>query len=484
VDTSLQYFFDLSTDLLCIRNESGYFQEANSVWIDVLGWTIDELRSRPWIEFVHPNDIPEALEMEVQCQAVALKCAVQYKSRYRHRDGTYRWLSWQLSSYHEGLSYGIAQDVSERSWSGSAMYRAGIQEALQLRDQAIAASSVGIVIADAALPDMPLIYVNPAFERMTGYSASEVMGTNCRFLQGQDREQPVIDELRAAIFAGKNCTVVLRNYRKDGTLFWNELNISPICDTQGKLTHFVGVQTDITDRKRAETALRIEREKSEQLLLNILPKPIAEQLKQYQSGVNQRSGEAFIAERFEAVTVLFADIVGFTEFASQISPQKLVGLLNQIFSIFDGLTDQYGLEKIKTIGDTYMAVGGLPVPRLNHAEAIADMALEMQYKTAQFIALDNQKLRLRIGIHTGAVVAGVIGTKKFSYDLWGDTVNVASRMESQGIPGRIQVTPAIYDLLKAQYQFEARGTIAVKGRGSMTTYWLIARNHGSLERPS
>jgi adenylate cyclase len=129
-------------------------------------------------------------------------------------------------------------------------------------------------------------------------------------------------------------------------------------------------------------------------------------------------------------------------------------------------------------------VGGLPVPRLNHAEAIADMALEMQYKTAQFIALDNQKLRLRIGIHTGAVVAGVIGTKKFSYDLWGDTVNVASRMESQGIPGRIQVTPAIYDLLKAQYQFEARGTIAVKGRGAMTTYWLIARNYGSLERPS
>jgi adenylate cyclase len=480
VDTSLQDFFDLSTDLLCIRNEAGYFQEVNSVWIDVLGWTVDELRSRPWIEFVHPDDVSEALEMEVQCQALALKRAIQYKSRYRHQDGTYRWLSWQLSSYHEGLSYGIAQDVSEKSWSGSAIYRTGIQDALQLRDQAIAASSVGIVIADATVPDMPLIYVNPAFERMTGYSANEVIGTNCRFLQGQDRAQPAIDELRTAIRLGKNCTVILRNHHKDGTLFWNELNISPIYDTRGKLTHFVGVQTDITDRKRAETSLQIEREKSEQLLLNILPKPIAEQLKQYQSGANKRSSEAFIAEGFEAVTVLFADIVGFTEFASQISPQKLVGLLNQIFSIFDNLTEQYGLEKIKTIGDAYMAVGGLPVPRSNHAEAIADMALEMQQKTAQFTCLDNQKLTLRIGIHTGAVVAGVIGIKKFSYDLWGDTVNVASRMESQGIPGRIQVTTATYELLKAKYRFEERGTIVVKGRGAMTTYWLMARNNGSL----
>jgi adenylate cyclase len=476
VDSSLQGFFNLSTDLLCIRNEAGYFQEVNSAWIDVLGWTVEELRSRPWIEFVHPDDSSEALEMEVQCQALALNCTLHYKSRYRHQNGTYRWLSWRLSSYHEGLSYGVGQDVSQISWSGSAMYRAGIQEALQLRDQAIAASIVGIVIAEATLPDMPLIYVNPAFERMTGYSANEVIGTNCRFLQGQDRAQPAIDELRAAIRLGENRTVVLRNYHKDGTLFWNELTISPIYDMREKLTHFVGVQTDISDRKRAEASLQIEREKSEQLLLNILPGPIAEQLKQYQSGGNQKSGEALIAERFESVTVLFADIVGFTEFASKISPQKLVGLLNQIFSIFDSLTEKYGLEKIKTIGDTYMAVGGLPLPRSNHAEAIADMALEMQHAIAQFTALDNQKLTLRIGIHTGAVVAGVIGTKKFSYDLWGDTVNVASRMESQGVPGRIQVTPATYDLLKAQYQFEERGTILVKGRGAMTTYWLMARN--------
>jgi adenylate cyclase len=483
VETSLQSFFDLSADLLCIRNEAGYFQEVNSIWVNVLGWTVDELRSRPWIEFVHPDDVPEAWEMEAQCRSgdmqQSVQC-VQYKNRYRCQDGTYRWLAWRLSSYQNGLSYGMAQDVSEKSWSGSEIYRAGIQEALQLRDQAIAASSVGIVIADATLPNMPLIYVNPAFERMTGYSANEVIGTNCRFLQGQDRAQPAIDQLRAAIRSGENCTVILRNYRKDGVLFWNELNISPIYDAKGKLTHFVGVQTDISDRKRAETFLKIEQEKSEQLLLNILPKSIAEQLKQAQATPTRQSGKGFIAEGFKDVTVLFADLVGFTEFASRVSPQKLVQWLNQIFSVFDHLTEQYGLEKIKTIGDAYMAVGGLPVPRSDHAEAIADMALEMQRRIAQFTFFDQQQLMLRIGVNTGAVVAGVIGTKKFIYDLWGDTVNVASRMESQGIPGRIQVTSTTYERLKTQYQFEKRGTIMVKGKGEMTTYWLIERNSTSL----
>lgn len=218
-------------------------------------------------------------------------------------------------------------------------------------------------------------------------------------------------------------------------------------------------------RKQTEAALRQEQEKSEQLLLNILPEPIAERLKHEHQ---------IIAEDFAEVSVLFADIVGFTQLSSSMPPITLLNLLNQIFSSFDELCEHHRLEKIKTIGDAYMVVGGLPRSPLNHAHAIARMALDMQGAITQFRDQTGQAFNMRIGINTGPVVAGVIGLKKFSYDLWGDTVNIASRMESQGIPGRIQVTAATYEKLKDTFEFEQRGMIDVKGRGKMTTYFLIA----------
>jgi class 3 adenylate cyclase len=216
--------------------------------------------------------------------------------------------------------------------------------------------------------------------------------------------------------------------------------------------------------------LQEEQEKSERLLLNILPKPIADQLKQEQR---------IIADNFAEVTVLFADIVNFTALAAKLTPAELVELLNTIFSTFDALVEQHGLEKIKTIGDSYMVVGGLPLPRPDHAEAIAEMALDMQVAIAKIdlvqFQIDASPLQMRIGINTGSVGAGVIGTKKFTYDLWGDTVNTASRMESLGLPGKIQVTAATYERLKHNYQFEERGIIDVKGKGEMMTYFLQGR---------
>ncbi|NEQ69432.1 MAG: response regulator [Symploca sp. SIO2D2] len=212
--------------------------------------------------------------------------------------------------------------------------------------------------------------------------------------------------------------------------------------------------------------LQQEQEKSERLLLNILPEAIAQQLKQDTSA---------IAEQFDEATIMFADIVGFTPLADGMSPQKLVNLLNQIFSTFDELTQKHGLEKIKTIGDAYMVVGGLPKVRLDHAEAIADMALDLQQAITQFGVNQQQPFQMRIGINTGSVVAGVIGKKKFSYDLWGDAVNVASRMESSGVPGYIQVTAVTYEYLKDKYLLEKRGAIMVKGKGEMTTYWLKSK---------
>lgn len=222
---------------------------------------------------------------------------------------------------------------------------------------------------------------------------------------------------------------------------------------------------EMSRRKQAEAEAQTEREKAEQLLLNILPESIAEELKQ---------GRRSICDGFAEVSVLFADIVGFTALSAQISPDQLVTLLNRIFSTFDDLSDRYGLEKIKTIGDNYMVAGGLPIPRPDHAEAIADMALAMQDAIArpEFQHEGMPPLSLRIGINTGPVIAGVIGSKKFIYDLWGDAVNTASRMESHSLPGCIQVTEATYQRLKHKYTFEKRGTLPIKGKGEMVTYWL------------
>ena len=247
-------------------------------------------------------------------------------------------------------------------------------------------------------------------------------------------------------------------------LFW----VSVICNVSVYLYERLA-SSEFNARQQLEAAyheLSAEKERSEQLLLNILPECIADRLKQ---------SNATIADSFTEVSVLFGDIVGFTELSTKISPPELVELLNQIFSIFDRLAEKHGLEKIKTIGDAYMVVAGLPISRPDHAEAIADMALDMQRELHQFNHRTGQTFRIRIGIATGPVVAGVIGIKKFIYDLWGDTVNIASRMESHGIPDRIQVTEVTYKHLKDRYLLEKRGLIPVKGKGNMVTYLLLGK---------
>lgn len=226
-------------------------------------------------------------------------------------------------------------------------------------------------------------------------------------------------------------------------------------------------------RLRAEMELRVEKQKSEKLLFDVLPQKIAQRLTQAHES---------IAEQFDSASILFADIVGFTQLSTQMSPFTLVHLLNEIFSQFDAFVEQFQLEKIKTIGDAYMVAGGLPTERPGHLDSMAEMAIAMQDCVAafahdQFPDADTQQpiLQIRIGIHTGPVVAGIIGKKRFTYDLWGDTVNVASRMESSGRPGKIQVTEAVYADLRDRYQFERRGEVDIKGKGQMCTYWLTGR---------
>ena len=222
----------------------------------------------------------------------------------------------------------------------------------------------------------------------------------------------------------------------------------------------------LSSTERAETALEKAHQQSESLLLNILPQAIAERLK--------RNSE-LVADAFDDVTILFADVVGFTPMSEHLRPDEVVHLLNRLFSEFDVLAQKHGLEKIKTIGDAYMVGAGIPERRADHAQAVAAMALEMQRSAATIRTPVGEELRLRIGINTGPAIAGVIGTKKFSYDLWGDTVNTASRMESHGIPGTIQVTARTRELLANDFEFKERGMIDVKGKGVMPVFILLGR---------
>jgi class 3 adenylate cyclase len=241
--------------------------------------------------------------------------------------------------------------------------------------------------------------------------------------------------------------------------------LGPAATAYALLQYFVRArERALSDLAREHHALGLERAKSERLLLNVLPEPVAARLKE---------GEGVIADDFPAVTVLFADIVHFTPLSERLSASEVVSLLDSVFARWDALGADHGVEKIKTIGDAYMVAGGIPLARDDHAEAIAEMALGMARELAGNSAGAGVPLELRIGIDTGPVVAGVIGRSKFSYDLWGDTVNTASRMESHAEPGTIQVTERVYERLRYRYEFRERGTIDVKGKGPMRCFVLL-----------
>jgi guanylate cyclase len=226
---------------------------------------------------------------------------------------------------------------------------------------------------------------------------------------------------------------------------------------------FLLLATFANQRDAALRALRAEQRRSESLLMNVLPSSIAERLK---------AATQSIADHFDSATILFADVVDFTPLSGRLPPAEVVGLLDQLFSHFDKLVERHGLEKIKTIGDCYMAAAGVPDPLPDHAHKAALLALDMRDAVSTSAIAGQPGLELRIGMNSGPVVAGVIGTKRFLYDLWGDAVNTASRMESNGTPGEIQITRTTYELLKRDFVCRPRGTIEVKGKGRMETWYL------------
>ena len=311
-----------------------------------------------------------------------------------------------------------------------------------------------------------IIECNQTLLDRLGYSKEEMMSKTLFDIYHPDDLEKVKENLRVFSNTGKVIYNELRAVKKNGETIEINLNYAPVCDEQGKILYSNATLRDVSELKQAQRALEAEKLRTEELLLNTLPKPIVERLKKSPS---------VIADRFENASVLFCDIKGFSDIASSISPDQLISTLNVVFSEFDYLVSFYGLEKIKTIGDAYMVASGLPVPRDDHAEVIVELALEMRSTLDRLNQIFDQPLQVRIGINSGAVIAGVIGKKKLAYDLWGESVNIASRMESHGPVGGIQVGEGTYQFIKDRYVFEDRGEISVKGGKRLRAYLLKSK---------
>jgi class 3 adenylate cyclase len=252
------------------------------------------------------------------------------------------------------------------------------------------------------------------------------------------------------------------------SVFFFALNFAAVSTIVYLLLRYSATEKQLAQGRLEETfrMLQDEQDRSERLLLNILPGSIAERLK---------NSNQTIADGFADVTVMFVDIVNFTKVAEGLTPQQVFAMLNKIFSSFDELAEKFGMEKIKTIGDAYMVAGGLDEERSDYSDAIVDMALEMRDLLHRDFNVNQMHLEVRIGVGTGPVVAGVVGKKKFIYDLWGDTVNIASRITSEGVPGMVQVDETTYRRLHERFDFHEPQTIYLKGKGNMVVYRLIGR---------
>ncbi len=314
-----------------------------------------------------------------------------------------------------------------------------------------------------------MLFISQAYERIWGRTCNSIIDQPLSFVESIHPDDR--DAVIAAFPKQKEGTydIEYRIVRSDGGIRWIRDKAFPVRDASGQIYRVVGVAQDITENKNLIRDLNEEKVKTERLLENILPKSIIGVLKGRQRMADE---SPVIAQHIDHATILFADIVGFTSFSKSMAAEYVVEQLNQMVHIFDGLVDKHGVEKIKTIGDGYMLAGGVPDYQEDHAQRVANVALEMRVELERFNRARGQTFQLRIGMHSGALVAGVIGTKKYVYDVWGDTVNTASRMESQGMPGEIQVSEDTYLLLRDRYRFEERGLIAVKGKGEIRAYLL------------
>jgi class 3 adenylate cyclase/CheY-like chemotaxis protein len=330
-----------------------------------------------------------------------------------------------------------------------------LESILQTRGFRVTKATNGEQALEVVAQEIPdLILLDVMMPKMNGYEV-------CQHL----KENPATSKIPVIFLTGRNDSYSVIKGFASGAL---DYVVKPFHAPE----LLARINTHLELKRSRDTILRYnqlldaEKKRAEQLLLNILPASIAERL---------QSGERQIADKVEDATVIFADVTNFTPLSENYSAEAIVRLLNTLFSAFDALADEYGVEKIKTMGDSYMAASGIPIQRPDHAEAAVNMALSMLQALEDVNAVSGNHLNIRIGVHSGPVVAGVIGVKKFIYDLWGDTVNTASRMESHGEPGKIHVSETVYQKLKNNFRFQERGIVEVKGKGSMQTYFVLGK---------
>jgi PAS domain S-box-containing protein len=456
-EAELRGLFAAMTDVILIVDRQGYMLKVVSTNPALLLKPLSEQVGKT-IQEVLPKAQSDVCFNHVQT-ALATQQTVNFEYSLSINNQEV-WFSANISPLSKEQVIWVARDISDRQ-----ILENKLRDSYAQLNALLESMTDIILVIDSQANNIDVAPTNP--QRLYPPDIDIISPTIEEFLVGEKAEI-FLSQIRQALETRQTINFEY-NLLVNQTEYWFSASITPKSEDS-----VIWVARDISEqqaalreRKKAEAELRLEKERSEQLLLNILPEPIANRLK-HDSRV--------IAESFNEVTIMFADLVGFTSLSTKLPPIELVNLLNEIFSTFDQLVEELGLEKIKTIGDAYMVAGGLPIPRIDHAEAIADLALSMLNVMQQFQLSIDEKLQIRIGINTGIVVAGVIGKKKFIYDLWGDAVNVASRMESHGIPGYIQVTDATYQRLKHKYLFEKREEINVKGKGKMTTYFLKSKS--------
>lgn len=455
-EQEMHALFNAMSDDVLLLNAHGYYRMIGSARPHLLHHQFPDLIGKTLSEMLPAQEADRFLKYIQRCLSRQANINFEYRLR---RMGQTHWFAVSLSPLSADWVVMVAHDITRRR-----RMEASLRMSEEKFSKAFRASPDAIMLS--RLENGVYIDVNQSFEEIFGYKAREVIGKRSldvgMWLSQSDRDAM----LEVLTRDGEVQNMEFQFGTATGERRYVEFSAERIT-LQGE-NYLLAVVHDITRRKKTLQALQQAQEKSERLLLNILPASIAEELK--------HSDQA-IAQYHPAATILFSDIVGFTPLSAQLKPIELVNLLNRIFSIFDQLAEKHCLEKIKTIGDAYMVVGGLPEPQEDHVAAVANFALDMQQAIKAFADCE-PPLQIRIGMNTGPVVAGVIGKKKFSYDLWGDTVNVASRMESKGEIGKIQVTEAVYQTLKETHQLTERGMIDVKGKGQMRTYWLMEKNEG------
>ena len=349
----------------------------------------------------------------------------------------------------------IKQDITARKKA---------EEELRKLSRAVEQSGSTIVITDL---EGNIEFVNPAFTRITGYTFEETVGQNPRILKSGEHSVELYHDLWDTISQGNVWQGEMVNRKKNGELYWETATISPVQNSDGQITHYLAVKEDITARKQVEAALIQEQQKTDALLYNILPASVVAAIKK--TGMVK-------PQLFDSVSIMFTDFGNFTATAEQFSPQELVASLDYYFSFFDQVMERHGLEKLKTIGDGYMCAGGLPTPNDTHAADIVRAALKIRdfIHHEKMLRQRNRQpyWEIRIGISSGKVVAGIMGHKKYAYDVWGDTVVMASRMESSGESGRVNISRSTYELIKDQFECEYRGKVYAKHKGQVEMYFV------------